>query len=141
MLLFTGFWHNEKVIDNLLIRYFIASGMKIVHPYSIGSSYRGSVVKSGWFMVEGLRLESLSDSFNVKDLKQRKNIIGWYIKRFKRERIFTITQYIHLQDMLESQGITKCSSVKIPMEAGCTIKINIDNKTAELNSIMNFLTQ
>ena len=66
----------------------------------------------------------ISNEYNVKDLGEVRTIIGWQVTRDRIARTLKINQSSFIQDLIESEIMTDCYSVSIPMKAGCFIEMS-----------------
>ncbi len=66
----------------------------------------------------------ISNEYNVKDLGEVRTIIGWQFTRDRTARTLKINQSSFTQDLIESENITDCNSVSIPMKACCFIEMS-----------------
>lgn len=66
---------------------------------------------------------AISNEYNVKDLGEVKTIIGWQVTRDLRAGMLKIDQSAFIRDLLESENMTECNAVAIPMKAGCFIEM------------------
>ena len=78
--------------------------------------------------------DSIVKEYNVKDLREVKIIIRWQVTRDLDTGTLKIDQSAFIRNLLESENMTDCNSVNIPMKVGCFIDMQElgDYKEAEI---------
>ena len=66
----------------------------------------------------------ISNKYNVKDLGEVCTIIRWQVTRDGTAGTLKINQSSFIRDFIESENVTDCNSVSIPMKAGCFIEMS-----------------
>ncbi len=66
----------------------------------------------------------ISNKYNVKDLGEVRTIIGWQVTRDRITGTLKINQSSFIRDLIESENMTDCNSVSIPIKAGCFIEMS-----------------
>ena len=71
----------------------------------------------------------LQSKFEVKDLREIHHILGWKIRRNRKERTIEISQKKYIEKILEKFKFTDCHGTKIPIDPGFKLSKEMEYNT------------
>lgn len=78
--------------------------------------------------------DAIKREYDVKDLGDVQTIIGWQVTWDLKAKTLKIDQSAFIRDLFESENMSDCNFVSIPMKTGCFIKMSEhdDDEEAEI---------